>query len=77
VKRTLWPVLAGIGLVIAGALALVRVVSSLLYSVGKTNPTTIVISAVLLAIVALLACYPPARRAAGIDPMSERRHECP
>jgi putative ABC transport system permease protein len=75
VSEGLWPVLAGIGLGIAGALALIRVLSSLLYGVDRMNPITIVISAVLLAGVALLACYIPARRAARIDPMAALRHD--
>jgi putative ABC transport system permease protein len=53
----LWPVLVGIGLGIAGALSLIRILSSLLYGVDRTNPATIVIGAVLLAGVALSACY--------------------
>lgn len=72
----LWPVSAGIVLGITGALALNRVLSGLLYSIDKTNPaTTVVMSAALLAGVALLACYIPARRAARIDPMTALRHE--
>jgi hypothetical protein len=57
VSEGLWPVLVGIGLGIAGALSLIRILSSLLYGVDRTNPATIVISAVLLAGVALSACY--------------------
>lgn len=71
----LWLVLVGVGLGIAGALGLIRFLSSLLYGVEKTDLTTIVISAILLSGVALLACYVPARRAARVDPMKALRRE--
>lgn len=64
-------VLTGAGLLlgIAGSLALSRVLSALLYGVGAQDPLTLVLVSLLLAAVALLACYLPARRAARVDPM--------
>jgi ABC-type antimicrobial peptide transport system permease subunit len=68
---------ASIGAVagIAGALALTRAMSTLLYGVRPTDPATFVAVPALLAIVALAACYVPARRAAKIDPMVSLRSE--
>jgi predicted permease len=69
--------LTGIGLTtgLAGALAGTRVIRSLLYDVSPTDPVTFVCVGLLLAGVALLACYLPARRAARIDPMVALRYE--
>jgi predicted lysophospholipase L1 biosynthesis ABC-type transport system permease subunit len=69
VARTL--VMASIGVVIGwlGALALSRVMGSLLYGVGTTDPLTYAGVTVLLIAIAALAGYVPARRAAHVDPM--------
>jgi putative ABC transport system permease protein len=68
-------VLAGIAIGLAGALALTRVLASLLYDISPMDPLTFVCVSLLLAGVALLACYLPARRAARIDPMQALRYE--
>jgi putative ABC transport system permease protein len=67
--------LLGIGVGIAGALAFTRVLSGLLFNVSATDPLTFVGVSTLLALVALLACYVPARRAMSVDPMVALRCE--
>jgi putative ABC transport system permease protein len=68
-------VAAGIVIGIAGALALMRVLSSLLYGVSAADPVTLAAVAILLMLVALAACYLPARRAMRVDPMVALRYE--
>jgi putative ABC transport system permease protein len=67
--------LTGAAIGIVAALALTRVIRSLLYGVTSTDPATFAGVALLLLLVALFACWLPARRAARVDPMQALRHE--
>lgn len=68
-------VLLGLAIGLAGAFALTRLIGSLLFGVTTKDPLTFASVAVLLAFVALLACYIPARRAARLDPLQALHYE--
>jgi putative ABC transport system permease protein len=67
--------LVGLALGLGGAFAATRVMASLLYGVGPTDPGTFAAGALLLAAVALLASYLPARRASRVDPLVAFKYE--
>jgi putative ABC transport system permease protein len=69
------PVLAGVVLGLAGALAFSRILSSVLFNVAATDPSTFLLSALLLTLVAIAACLGPARRATKVDPMIALKSE--
>src|SRR5262245_17257536 len=68
-------IVVGAAIGLAGALAFTRLIQSLLFEVTTTDPVTFGLVAALLGIVALLACYIPARRATKVDPMVALRAE--
>jgi putative ABC transport system permease protein len=65
----------GVLLGVIGSLAATRWLSSLLYGVSTRDPLTLLLVSVVLTLVALLACYIPARRAMKIDPLEALRYE--
>lgn len=68
-------IIAGVVLGLAGAVALTRLLASLLFGVGAIDAGTFAITTILLAGVALLACYLPARRASRVEPVGVLRGE--
>jgi putative ABC transport system permease protein len=67
--------LAGVGIGLAAALGLTRLMKGLLFGVSTLDPVTFVVVVPLLAGVALIACYIPARRAMRVDPLTALRSE--
>jgi putative ABC transport system permease protein len=67
--------LIGVGVGLAGAFGLTRLMSRLLFEVTPTDVTTFTLVSVGLMVVALLACYLPARRAMKVDPLEALRYE--
>jgi putative ABC transport system permease protein len=74
-KQGLTLTLIGVAAGLLGAIAAARVMTGLLYGVTATDPATFVAISLLLATVATLACYLPARRAARVEPMAALRCE--
>lgn len=68
-------VLTGLVIGIGGALLASRILSSLLFAVTTSDPATYVLVSIFLSIVALAACYIPARRATKVDPVAVLRYE--
>jgi putative ABC transport system permease protein len=75
VRQGLLLTLAGIVIGLAGAFAVTRLMQSLLFGVRATDPLTFAVVPVLVAAVAILAAYLPARRASKVDPMIALRYE--
>lgn len=65
----------GLTLGLAGALALTRLTTTLLFEVSPTDPITFAAVALCVILATLLACYIPARRATKVDPLVALRHE--
>jgi putative ABC transport system permease protein len=68
-------VMAGLAIGVTGSLLLTRLMRSLLFHVAPQDPWTLGVGAATLIIVSWLACYVPARRAAGVDPLVALRYE--
>jgi predicted permease len=66
---------AGVAIGLAGALALTRTIASLLFQVSPTDPIVFTGVPLILVVVALTACFVPARRASRVDPITALRHE--
>ena len=74
-RESTWLALAGILVGVGGALALTRLVKSMLYGIQPHDPLTFSVGVLILMTVALAAGWIPARRAAGVQPMEALRHE--
>ena len=75
VGQGMLPVIAGVVLGLAGAFLGARLMASLLFGVTATDPLTFIAVSITLALVAFLACFIPARRAARINPVTAIRYE--
>jgi putative ABC transport system permease protein len=74
-RQGMIPVLAGVGLGVAGAYGVTRMLSAMLYNVRPTDPVTFVCAILLMIAAAAAATYVPARRATRIDPNEALRHD--
>ena len=75
VRQAMIVALGGVGIGLLASLALTRLIKSLLFNVGVTDPLTFVAIAALMSMIALLACLIPARRATKVDPLVALRYE--
>jgi putative ABC transport system permease protein len=75
IRDALRLVLPGIGIGLIGSLAITRLLRSLLYEITPNDPWTFAVVSAALIIVAMLAAYVPARRAATVDPITALRYE--
>jgi putative ABC transport system permease protein len=75
IRQGVYLLLIGLAFGLTAALIVSRFISALLYEVSTSDPLTFVEVALILALVAALASYLPARKAARVDPMTALRHE--
>ena len=74
-KQGAFVALSGVGIGLVGAFGLTRLLGAMLFDISPTDPSTYATVSVLLFVVALLASYLPARRAATVDPVEALRAE--
>ena len=74
-SQSAWTLAVGLTVGLAGALSVTRLMRSLLFGIGPADPLTLSLMAAILLVVALIASYVPARRAAEVDPMVALRNE--
>ena len=74
-SQSAWTLAVGLTIGVAGALSVTRLMRSLLFGIGPADPLTLSLMAAILLVVALIASYVPARRAAEVDPMVALRNE--
>jgi putative ABC transport system permease protein len=74
-SQSVWTLAVGLTIGVAGALTVTRLMGSLLFGIGPADPLTLSLMAAILLLVALIASYLPARRAAEVDPMVALRDE--
>jgi putative ABC transport system permease protein len=67
--------LIGVGIGLAAALALSRIMADYVFGIKATDPLTYAAATLVLVVAALAACYIPARRAASVNPMQALRNE--
>jgi len=75
VRQAMVLTLGGVGIGLLSSLALTRLMKSLLFNVGVTDPLTFAVIALLMILIAMLACLIPARRATKVDPLVALRYE--
>jgi ABC-type antimicrobial peptide transport system permease subunit len=74
-RETLWLVIAGVIIGVPAALAVTRLVASLLYGLKPTDPITVVVAVAVIIVSAILAGFLPARSASRVDPLVSLKYE--